>query len=108
MRKEGEIVLVYYEDRPTVYARLEHVTPDTKRGWYHASLLLLTIPPQPVTWILREAYIDGGQFTMGGKSMRLESVRAVPPEALPREPGDTESTEGREGRGTVIQFKPKG
>ena len=108
MRAQGEVVLVYYEDQPTVYARLENVSPDMKKGWYHATLLLLTIPPQPVTWILREDYIDGGSFTMGGKSMRLETVKGVPPEPALQDSEGPESPRRPEGGGTVIPFKPKG
>jgi hypothetical protein len=36
-------------------------------------------------WILREAYINGEPFTMGGKNMRLEKVRA-PEDPKPVEP----------------------
>ncbi|MBW1785954.1 MAG: hypothetical protein JRK53_04945 [Deltaproteobacteria bacterium] len=108
MRAEGDVVLIYYEDQPTIYARFEEATPDMKKGWYHASLLLLTIPPQPVTWILREEYIDGGEFTMGGKSMRLETVQGVPPEEAPQDSGGSENIGRPESGGTVIPFKPKG
>ncbi|MBW2103647.1 MAG: hypothetical protein JRH05_13505 [Deltaproteobacteria bacterium] len=59
MRELGEVVLVYYEDKPAVYGRIEAIEPDVKKDWYHLTLLLLTIPTQVVTWILREAYIDG-------------------------------------------------
>ncbi|MBW2006956.1 MAG: hypothetical protein JRJ16_02760 [Deltaproteobacteria bacterium] len=79
MRELGEVVLVYYEDKPAVYGRIEAIEPDVKKDWYHLTLLLLTIPTQVVTWILREAYIDGEPFTMGGRPMRLEGVERVGP-----------------------------
>jgi len=72
---EGEIVLIYYQDQPATYARIENIEPDIKKGWYQVTLLLLSIPTQTVTWILRASYIDGEPFTMGGMPMRLEEVK---------------------------------
>jgi hypothetical protein len=40
---------------------------------------MLQMPPQLVTWILRDVYINGTEFTMNGKRMRLEKV-VVPDE----------------------------
>jgi hypothetical protein len=86
MASENDIVLIYFEDKPLTYARIEDISPDHKPGWYHIKLLMLQVPLQVVTWILRDAYIDGGEFTMNGKRMRLEKVQA--PEAPPL-PGES-------------------
>ena len=83
MRNIGEVVLIYYDNQPAVYGRIESIEPDVKRDWYQITLLLLTIPAHPVTWILRESYIDGEPFTMGGIPMRLEEVKRVLPEGKP-------------------------
>ena len=80
MAGENDIVLIYFEDKPLAFARIEGIEPDHKPNWYHVRLLLLQMPVQVVTWILRDAYIDGGEFTMNGKRMRLEKVQ-VPEEA---------------------------
>lgn len=77
MNREGDLVLIFYQETPTVYARIESIEPDMKKDWYQVGLLLLTIPAQTVTWILREEYINGTSFTMGGQSMRLEEVKRV-------------------------------
>jgi len=77
----NDIVLVYFEDSPLVFARIEDISPDVKPNWYQVRLLLLQVPVQTVTWILREAYIDGAEFSMNGKKMRLEKI--VAPEATP-------------------------
>jgi hypothetical protein len=74
MTAENEIVLIHFEETPLSYARIESIEPDIKRGWYHVKLLLLQIPLQVVTWILRDVYIDGETFTMNGKQMRLERI----------------------------------
>ena len=87
MAGENDIVLIYFEDKPLAFARIEEIEPDHKPNWYHVRLLLLQMPVQVVTWILRDAYIDGGEFTMNGKRMRLEKVQvpeeAAAPEAMP-------------------------
>ncbi len=70
----NDIVLIYLEDQPQAFARVEAIEPDVKRDWYHVKLLLLQIPLMVVTWILRDVYIEGESFTMEGKSMRLERV----------------------------------
>jgi hypothetical protein len=70
----NDIVLIYLEGSPLAFARIESIEPDHKRGWFHVKMLLLQIPLQVVTWILRDVYIDGEIFTMSGKEMRLETV----------------------------------
>ena len=74
MAVENDLVLIYFEDKPLLFARIERITPDHKPKWYHVALLLLQVPPELVTWILRDVYIDGEEFTMNGKRMRLEKV----------------------------------
>jgi hypothetical protein len=76
MAKENDLVLVYFEDKPLSFARIEEILPDSKPNWYHVKLMLLQIPLQVVIWILRDVYINGEEFTMDGKRMRLEKVVA--------------------------------
>lgn len=75
MAAENDIVLIYFEEKPLVFARIESILPDVKPNWYHVKLLMLQVPLQLVTWILRDVYINGEQFTMDGKKMRLELVQ---------------------------------
>jgi hypothetical protein len=74
MTGEKDIVLIYFEDRPLAFARIEGISTDFKPGWYHVKLLLLQVPVQVVNWILRDVYIEGAEFTMNGKRMRMEKV----------------------------------
>jgi hypothetical protein len=74
MATENDIVLVYLEEKPLVFARIESILADSKPDWYHVRLLLLQVPLQVVTWILRDVYINGETFTMNGKAMRLERI----------------------------------
>lgn len=74
MTKENDVVLIYFEDQPISFARIEEISPDIKKDWYHVKLLLLQVPLQLVNWILRDIYINGQEFTMEGKKIRLEKV----------------------------------
>ena len=85
MTAENDLVLIYIEDQPLSFARIEGILADSKPDWYHVKLLLLQIPLQVVTWILRDVYLEGAEFTMNGKRMRLEKVLA-PDEPQAREP----------------------
>lgn len=76
MAQENDLVLIYFEDKPLSFARIEGILADSKPNWYHVKLMLLQIPLQVVTWILRDAYINGEEFTMNGKRMRLEKVES--------------------------------
>jgi hypothetical protein len=101
----GDVVLIYYQDEPTVYARIEAIVPDTKKDWYQVTLRMLTIPAQTVTWILREEYINGSPFTMGGQPVKLETIG--PPRAT-EEPGGTQKSpvpKGHDQPAKVIPFK---
>lgn len=82
MATEGDIVLIYFEDKPLSFARVEEILPDSKRSWYHVRLLMLQVPVHTITWILRDSYIDGAEFTMNGKRIRMEVV------VCPDEPDD--------------------
>ena len=76
----NDLVLVHLDHNPAFYARLNDISPDVKRGWYQVELLVLSLPPQTMVWILEEAQINGEEFTMGGRPVRLE---LLPPKPLP-------------------------
>jgi hypothetical protein len=104
MTGENDIVLIHFEDKPLVFARIEEITEDYKPGWNHVKLLLLQVPLQSVTWILRNAYIDGDPFTMDGKKVRLEKI-ICPEDPEEKVPDAEAATESRPASGTkVISF----
>lgn len=127
MATTGDVVLVYLEDQPVFFARIEDILPDHKKDWYHIKLLILQVPMQTVTWILRDAYINGSEFTMGGKRMRLEKVEAPAEDPLRDETqeqteeqkdsndqadrkspeSDDSESEKSTGPGRVISFPPR-
>ena len=99
----NDIVLIYMEDQPQAFARVEAIEPDVKPDWYHVKLLLLQIPLMVVTWILRDVYIEGETFTMEGKAMRLE--RVVSPEVPIAVPKDSTEMGGKENGGDAKRGK---
>ena len=105
MSREGDIVLIHYKDQPTMYARIEAIEPDIKKDWYQVTLLLLTIPTQTVTWILRAEYINGAPFTMGGNSMLLKGVERTSAQKKEKETGQSPDQKGGGKHGKVIPFK---
>ena len=112
MAEIKDIVLIYLEDDPVSFARIEDIVPDHKKDWYQITLLMLHIPLQVVTWILKAEYINGDVFSMNGKSMRLEKVEApvVPVENddSPENGNDLDSREpddaSEKNQGNIISF----
>lgn len=111
MAQIKDVVLIYVEDRPAFFARVESILPDAKKDWYHIKLLLLQIPLQVITWILKDEYISGQTFSMNGKSMRMETVECPIPEPAFSSPKDSGSSkneqpgdEKQETSATVISF----
>ncbi len=105
MSGENDVVLIYFEEKPAVFARIEHIEPDIKKDWYQVSLLLLTIPTQTVTWILRDSYINGSPFTMEGKPVKLEEVKKIKIEVEKEDQGNSEEKKDQVKTGTIIPFK---
>jgi len=77
----GDVVLIYFKDEPTFFARIESIEADIKKDWFIVQLLILAIPLRTVIWILREEYINGVPFTMEGNPVRIEAVNPLPAES---------------------------
>ena len=85
MTTVGDVVLIYREEQPAFFARIEDILNDRKRDWYQVRLLVLQVPLTEVVWILRDEYINGEEFTMNGRKIRIEKVARSPgaePESL--------------------------
>lgn len=108
MSREGDVVLIHIKEQPTIYARIEAIEPDIKKGWYRVTLLLLSIPQQVITWILREEYINGAPFTMDGNPIMMQEIKRSPfPSQVSKEgPTGGEKTDGSS-KGKVVPFKAK-
>lgn len=107
----NDVVLIHIEGAPVSFARVESILPDAKKDWYHVKFLMLQIPLQVVTWILKDDYINGDDFDMNGKKMKITKVES-PVEELPlskstnlsdkKLPDDTGSQENQQGN--IIAF----
>ena len=38
MNIEGDVVLVYFQEKPVFYARIESIMPDMKKNWYQVKI----------------------------------------------------------------------
>jgi hypothetical protein len=103
--EEGDVVLVYMDNSPAFFARVEQITTDVKPGWFHVKLLVFQIPLLVVTWILKKAYFNGEEYTMGGHPMRIEKVVA-PPDA--EEPERTEHDKKAPPKPALVEPKKEG
>lgn len=78
MTLEGDLVLVHMAGQPAFFARIEAINADVKPHWFQVKMLVLQIPLVVITWILREPYINGEEFTMSGRPIKM--VKVVTPE----------------------------
>lgn len=107
MTREGDVVLVHMDNSPAFFARVEQITTDVKPGWFHVKLLVLQVPLLVVTWILREPYFNGEEFTMGGHPMRIEKV-VSPAEEAPSEEEKPEGEKKESGKPVLVESKKEG
>lgn len=82
----NDLILIYLENQPAFFARIEAISPDIKRGWVRMKFLILQIPVSVGEWILLPEYIQGEEFTMGGKPVRIVRVEAPAEESGPQPP----------------------
>lgn len=107
---EQDLVLVYIENKPAFFARVEKITPDVKPKWWRVKFLTLTLPLKMITWIIDDEQIRGVDFTIGGTLMRIEKV--VPPkeleepsEAIEQKVSGEDGEEGVSKKARVLSFR---
>jgi len=102
----GDVVEIYYREKPAFFARIDSITPDIKKDWFMVELLILTIPLRKVTWTLREEYINGVPFTMEGNEVRIEAVNPFPIETDSKDSAKTamKKVSSKDGR-KILPFK---
>lgn len=94
----GDLVLIVAKEPQVMasYALVTGIERDTSRKneWWHVSLLLLSIPPQAMTWTLRLPQLTGMEvFTMGGEERFVKAVdlETISRQARPPATDDLES-----------------
>ena len=86
MAQENSIVLIYVQNKPQFYARIEEINPDVKPDWYNVTIKPLYIDPNSLApaenfiWTIRDVYIEGEPFTMNGTEIQIVEI---PPIAAP-------------------------
>jgi len=105
----GDVVEIYYREKPAFFARINSIMPDIKKNWFMVELLILTTPLRKVTWTLREEYINGVPFTMEGNEIRIEAINPLP---IEKDSGDgpgkpTNKILSKDGRKIIPFKKPK-
>jgi hypothetical protein len=99
MTFEGDLVVVAAEQ--IMYALVKEISRDQTRKdeWWQVTMHLLTVPPQKVTWTLREPQFTGKEiFTMGGKPRFIKALdfseRKLPARKTPgpKGPGKAKKT----------------
>ena len=88
----NDLVLILLDHQPAFYARIDDIRPDVKKGWFQVEFLVLTVPPQQLVWILEDSHLQGEEFTMGGRPVRLSPV---PPKPAPAPDSPTVSGKGK-------------
>ncbi|MEK6202397.1 MAG: hypothetical protein N2A40_08275 [Desulfobulbaceae bacterium] len=89
----GDLVLIVAKEPQVMvsYALVTDIVRDTSRRdeWWNVGLILLSIPPQEMTWTLRTSQLTGMEvFTMGGeerfvKAVDLGAISLQTPQELP-------------------------
>jgi hypothetical protein len=85
----NDLVLIHLDRKAAFYARINDVNPDIKRGWYQVELLVLSLPPQTLVWILEETHLNGTEFTMGGRPVKIERIAPKDPPQPGASPPET-------------------
>ncbi len=83
---ENDIVLVYIENKPSFFARVEKIYPDAKPNWWRVKLLILQVPVVIATWILDNDQVRGAEFTMNGTPIRIEKIEVPPDPEIENQP----------------------
>lgn len=104
MIQENDVVLIYCEDQPLTYAKIEEIFPDVKVDWYHVKMIILQIPLQVITWTLRNVYIEGDEFTISGKKFRMEAVVCPAETPVSKNLNNTNDSPKDSKNGKVISF----
>ena len=76
MFQRGEVLLVYMNNEPTFFARVESISPDRKKDWWQLNLLILAQPLKTMTWTLDSDQMRGQTFTIKGVPVEIRRVRA--------------------------------
>lgn len=103
----GDIVLIAAKKpKMLVYALISDIVLDNtkKDEWWHVSMLILSLPPQKVTWTLRTEQMSGLEtFTMEGEERFMKAVVFDKPKAPVKK--DAQKDTKSKTKGTLRRIK---
>jgi hypothetical protein len=90
MVDKSEVVLIHLNGDPAYFARVDSIEADLNDGWWKLEFLLLTMPVERITWVIREEHMAGAQFMIGDTLIRIEQVPPIALKEKEIEPGGKE------------------
>jgi hypothetical protein len=81
------ISIFYSENRPLFYVYTEDIVADVKPDWWSCTFIALVPEPFRFTLLLREEYLYGKEFTMGGipkviKPLKDIDIKSAPTQSM--------------------------
>ena len=85
-----DLVLIFQDNTPCFFARVEALLPDIKPNWWNIYLQIIELDTDNkllpvIIWTLHEDYVNGSEFTMGGIPMRIDKIPSYSQEELVEE-----------------------
>jgi len=72
MLKAGDVCLIYVNDIPNGFIRINEIEPDEKDGWHVVTFVSLEIPIKITTWKLDDSHVRGELIYMNGVPIRIQ------------------------------------
>lgn len=70
--KENDVCILYVNDLPQGFIRIESIEPDSKPGWYSVQFIELMFPIQVIKWKIDEEHLKGADINMKGFKFNLQ------------------------------------
>lgn len=86
MLKENDVAIIYVQEIPSGFIRIDDVQPDDKQGWWLITFTKLEFPLQAMTWKLDDDHVNGGDIFMKGVRIKIQAIQRVKTEVVPKDP----------------------
>lgn len=72
MIKENDVCIIYVNDLPQGFIRIESIEPDSKPSWYNVQFIELLFPLRVTKWKIDEEHLKGADINMKGFKFNLQ------------------------------------
>lgn len=72
--KENDVCIIYVNDLPQGFIRIESIESDIKPGWYSVKFIELLFPIKVNTWKIDEEHLKGADINMKGFTFKLQPL----------------------------------